>query len=1066
MRLKSTTLALGFILGSLSAQAQVYRTPDISPDGKTIAFSYQGDIWTISANGGTANRLTIHEAYEGYPKFSPDGKNIAFSGDRFGNDDIYVIPVEGGLPKRLTFHSSPDMVSSWKGKDIVFSTAREYRQIERPLEVYEISSKGGTESRVLDAVGFDPIYSPSGRFLAFVRGDINPVFREDYKGPSNREIWIYDTKNKTYSKLDLFNTNDVFPQWAGENTLLFMSSESGMYNLYSLALDANGKASGKPNKLTSVKGHSIRYFSASGNGKHIVFTQADGMYTMSFENGKATNPVKLNVSIRADERFDPTEQKTFRTGAGKLAVSPNGKQIAFEIRGEIFVSEADKDKSRSVNVTDSPYRDTDPAWLNDSVLVFVSDRMDSNFDLYAVQSADKNEADLFKTLKRKVVRITDTKVDESNPVISNDGKRIAVQRGRGTLTVAEISSDLKLKKEKDLIDGWATPSGVTWSPDDQWLAYSIEDLEFNEEIFIRPSDGSGKPVNVTMHPRGDYSPFWNADGSKLAFISARNNRNYDIWFVWLKKEDYERTKTDWDEFEAPKKDDKSKKKGVEPVTIDFDGIHERLVQVTSASGDESNPIISPDGETIYFTAESTESGGNDIYSVKWDGKKLKEVTKGGQNPGGLQLDKDGKTIWFTKRGGSINKLDIKSDKTESISYVAKMTVDFKAERTQIFDEAWRTIRDGFYDPNYHGYDWDALGKKYRELAINASTNVDFAEIFNLMLGELNASHMRFTSPERAETQREQTGLLGVELDPEKDGMKVVRVIPNTPADKSVSKLEMGDVITALDGQKVSTGSNFYAMLSGKVDEKIVLSVRGKDKKEREVVIRPTGSVRQDMYQEWVNDRKALVEKYSKGRLGYIHIQGMNMPSFEVFERELTAAGYGKEGIVIDVRYNGGGFTTDYLMTVLNYKQHAYTIPRGAAKDLEKEKLKFRDYYPTGERLVFAAWTRPSIALCNEGSYSNAEIFSHAYKTLGIGTLVGQPTNGSVISTGGKGLIDGSFVRLPFRGWYTKATDQNQELGPAVPDILVENEPNWISTGNDAQLKRSVDELLKQIDEKK
>ncbi|MEA5559538.1 S41 family peptidase, partial [Nodularia spumigena] len=212
----------------------------------------------------------------------------------------------------------------------------------------------------------------------------------------------------------------------------------------------------------------------------------------------------------------------------------------------------------------------------------------------------------------------------------------------------------------------------------------------------------------------------------------------------------------------------------------------------------------------------------------------------------------------------------------------------------------------------------------------------------------------------------------------------------------------------------------YTLLSGKVDERTVLSVRGKDKKEREVVIRPVSNVRQDLYEEWVSERKKLVEKYSNGRLGYIHIQGMNMPSFEVFERELTASGYGKEGLVIDVRYNGGGSTTDYLMAVLNYKQHAYTIPRGAVKDLEKEKSKFREYYPLGERLVFSAWTKPSIALCNEGSYSNAEIFSHAYKQLGIGKLVG------------------------------------------IPDVLVDNDPDWISTGNDAQLKRAVDELLKDL----
>ncbi|WP_431217705.1 S41 family peptidase [Puia sp. P3] len=293
-------------------------------------------------------------------------------------------------------------------------------------------------------------------------------------------------------------------------------------------------------------------------------------------------------------------------------------------------------------------------------------------------------------------------------------------------------------------------------------------------------------------------------------------------------------------------------------------------------------------------------------------------------------------------------------------------------------------------------------------------------------------------------------------------MKVTHVIPNSPADKHLSKLSTGDIITAVNGEPVRAEDNFYSLLNGLSDEKILLSVQSADGKTKEVPIRPKASLRDDLYEEWVDQRKKLVEKWSGGKLGYIHIRGMDFPSFEVVEREFTAAGFGKEGLVIDVRYNGGGSTTDYLMTILNYKQHAYTIPRGASDNLEKDKKKFRDYYPIGERLVYAAWTKPSIALCNEGSYSNAEIFSHAYKTLGIGKLVGTPTNGSVISTGGKQLMDGSFVRLPGRGWYVKSTDRNEELGPCIPDIQVENQPDWIARDTDDQLKAAVDELLKEL----
>lgn len=1060
------------------------RFPSLNNNGSLIAFSYQGDIWTVPSSGGKATRLTIHEAYEAYPKFSPDGKQIVFSGNRYGNNDIFIIPTEGGTPKRLTYHSAQDNISSWTNDgNILFSTNREFNQIERPFEVYAISSSGGTEYRILDAMGFEPVASPDGRFIAFVRGDINPVFREEYRGSSNRDIWLYDTKTKNYFKLVGFETNDINPQWSDSRTLFFLSSNTGKYNLYKIKIDDNGKGIGKPEQLTNYKDHSIRYLSLSNDGTTLVFERGKNIYISKTSD---IEPKELNIIISADDRFDPIEYKTFSNNLTEYSISPNGKYIAFSVRGEIFVKEVDKEKSRSVNLSNSPYRDNNVAWLNDTILVFTSDRNDNNYDLYLVKSADKQQPNLFKSLKHEIIRITKTDEDESDPVISNDGKKIAYIRGKDTrqLVVSEISTDGKLTNEKILTDSWATPSGVKWSPDDKWLAYSMEDLYFNEEVYIHSADNSKKPVNVSMHPRGDSNPFWSADGSKLGFLSSRSGSNSitgglsftrDVWFVWLKKDDWEKTKSDWEEKEpsttSEKKDEKPKdaKKDepkVKPIQIDFDNIHERLVQVTNFPGDESNLIISKDGETFFYVGNSsTAKGGRDLYSIKWDGKELKELTKGGSNPNSVQMDKEGKFLYFTKTGGSLTRYEIKTDKSEALPYSAKIKIDYTAERKQIFDEAWRTIRDGFYDPQFHGKNWNSLKKKYEELCLIASTPNDFRDMFNNMLGELNSSHMGFTSADRIETQKDQTGLLGVELFPTNEGMKIQRVIPNSPADKSSSKLNEGEIIIAIDGNPFNQDENFYQYLTNKVDEKVLVTVKSKDGKEREIAIRPINDTHQLLYKEWVDNRKKLVDKYSNGRLGYIHIQGMNYPSFETFERELTAAGEGKEGLVIDVRYNGGGSTTDYLMTILNYKQHAYTIPRGASKDLEKDKLKFRNYYPTGERLVFAAWLKPSIALCNEGSYSNAEIFSHAYKTLGIGKLVGYPTNGSVISTGGKQLIDGSFVRMPFRGWFTKATDKNQELGPAVPDIIVENSVNWLATGEDEQLKKACEELLKQIDKK-
>jgi C-terminal processing protease CtpA/Prc len=312
-----------------------------------------------------------------------------------------------------------------------------------------------------------------------------------------------------------------------------------------------------------------------------------------------------------------------------------------------------------------------------------------------------------------------------------------------------------------------------------------------------------------------------------------------------------------------------------------------------------------------------------------------------------------------------------------------------------------------------------------------------------------------------ETQSQKSGLLGLEGLNTETGFKLTRVVPNSPLVKASNPIQVGDVIVSVDREPVQADANFFSLLADKVDDEVLLEVtRGEETFES--IVWPTGSLSSENYDAWVERRRELVDQYSNNRLGYLHIRSMGWESFERFETELVAAGYGKEGIVIDVRYNGGGWTTDYLMAVLNVKPHSYTIPRGAASNLEKEHLNFKDNYPS-DRLPLAYSTKPSIALCNESSYSNAEIFSHAYKALELGTLVGQPTFGAVISTGSYGLVDGSNVRMPGRGWFVKGTETGMEHHPAVPDILVENPPAYKARGVDPQVKRAVEELLKQLE---
>jgi Tol biopolymer transport system component len=456
-------------------------------------------------------------------------------------------------------------------------------------------------------------------------------------------------------------------------------------------------------------------------------------------NTNSGEPQKVDINISADYRFDPIEYKSESSGATEYAVSPNGKLLAFVVHGDVFIKETDKEESRSKNLTNDPAaRDQMVTFLNDSTLIFVSDKYEQK-DLFLVRSADPEQSDLFKSLKHEIVRITNTEGEEQRPVVSPDFKKIAYIVDRGRLIVADISTEGDLSNSTTLLDGWDFPGAIAWSPDSKWLAYQLSDLYFNSEIYIHAADGSKEPVNVSMHPRADYNPFWSKDGTKLGFTSQRNNSNYDVWFTWLKKEDWEKTKEDWkekdeevDKNKDKKKDDENgeEKDEVEPIEIDFENIHRRLTQVTSMTGDESNFVITNDGETFLFTGDSKTDKGTDLYSVKWDGTELKVVMGGGKSPYSFYLDPDGKYMYFMRNTGTIGRYDVAGSTDETLPYKADYIIDYYAEQDQVFDEAWRALNLNFYDPNFHGRDFEALKAKYKPWAMKASTKPDFQVIWD------------------------------------------------------------------------------------------------------------------------------------------------------------------------------------------------------------------------------------------------------------------------------------------------------------------------------------------------
>lgn len=1059
---KLSLLLLALVMSFPSFAQEIIRHPAISPDGNSIVYSWQGDIWhmDLESDSQIPNRLTIHEAYDSGPVFNDDGSAIAFSSSRFGNSDIFKMGLPNGNVEQITYRSSGDQLTDWSGSTLLFTTERDFNAVEWDPEVHAVSENGGTPSRASDAFAEFATMSPNGQYIAMVRGSCR-IAREAYRGAANLDIWLMNTETGEYTQLTTYNGNDYMPRWVDDSTLRFISARSGRYNILEMTIDANGEST-IGDQLTSEDEFGIRHFDVATDGSMIYTSGGRLVHVESDGSAMDLEPVH-----NGDFRFDPVVYESKSSGLSGFAVTPDGNESALEIDGEIFVTHNEEESSKTKNVSRHGFRDRNAVWINDSTLVFTSDRS-GNYEIYMAVSSDENKTSLVETLKRDVTQLTSTDADESGVTISPDGSKISYVSGTEWI-IADISAEDGIENgEVWHEEYWNLPADVAWSPDSKWIAYSQTNLYFNDEIFIRSADGDTDPVNVSMHPKGDGSPVWSPDGKMLAFISERNGMNYDIWMAWLTEEDWDKTQQDreeglyFSEEGAESEDNENGEESAVEVMIDLDNIHNRLVQLTDDSGSEYSPAFNGKSDHVYFVSSSIGSSSSELYKVKTDGSDLAQVTSNGASPSGLKLAGGDHHLFYVSNG-QLTMLDTESDSPTSVAFSASYKRDFEAEKRQMFDEAWSILNRGFYDPDFHGQDFVALREQYEPLAMATSTLTDFRFVFNLMLGQLNASHMGMYGGDRDETQDMQTGLLGAELRPhDSGGVEVTRVITGTPADRDQSKLYEGDIITHVNGSELIEGDNVYRHFERTEDEEVLLNVESADGDEREVVIRPAGSIGNQLYEQWIAERRELTEEYSDGRLGYIHIRGMNMPSFERFERELMASGYEKDGIVIDVRYNGGGWTTDYLMAVLNVDQHAYTIPRGAVEgDLEANKENFREYYPYSERLPLSAWTKPSVALANESSYSNAEIFSHAYKNLGIGDLVGVETFGAVISTGGAGLIDGSYVRLPFRGWYVKNSDQNMDFSGAVPDHEVHNAPDY-RTGEDTQLREAVNVLLNQL----
>lgn len=1127
----------GAIVGSAAAERVVFaRYLALSPDGKTLAFAWAGDVWTVPSSGGTARRLTINPARDGYPVWSPDGTLLAFASDRHGAPNVFVMTCEGGDIRRVTFSDNAEIPTAFTpdGQHIYFHARKRGEPGWEP-RMYCVATAGGQSWRVSEAGGSFARPSPDGRQLAFTRG-VSPWWRTGYRGSANWDVWLHDLETGEFTQLTDFDGTDMHPCWDARGTgVYFLSDREDTHNVWYQPVrggrGSGGERGGPARRITNVTGDRVRDFTVSADGRRLAYTQWDKIFVASLPRGAAQ---EIEVTAASDTARNAIELKTQTGGASEAEASPDGKEVALVARGEIFVIKTEPDRPTR-RVTGSAARDWHVTWSPDGkALYFVSDR-EGQEDIYRATSGDDPPQALSDSLRFRIERVTDNAETELAPQVSPDGDRLSFVRGRGNLCVRDLSSGA----ERVLLEGW-NPPNVRWSPDGKWIAYAVEDEEYNPDVWIVPADGSAAAVNISRHPDRDGNPQWSADGQVLAFTSRRGGMDTDLYVVFLSEELNEKSSADLDEYfkqagekvkkheppkdvvasgeivlgtppapvaqpdeeppaeaegpaeagededaereeqsidqrlrallkeflEGPKEEKPAKEEEeeeAEEYEYDLESAYRRLRRVTGLPADQKSFALAPAGDLLVFS--SSHEGSARLFSVKWNGQDRKRILSAGVRS--LRWTPNGKRLFYLK-GGKPGSCSASGGDSKTHDFRAKLAIVHRAEAEQKFDEAARMIGRRFYHPTLKGLDWPALTEKYRALALQTHTCDEFDTIFNLLLGELNGSHLGMSGP--GDRSVERVGYLGCELDPgyPGPGFKIARITPRSPADRDESRLTAGDVLLRVNGVAVGPDAPLDRALIDTVDDQIIVEYLPSDGTPRptaesdaaegeraseELVIRPIsyGSFSRLCYEDWVESNRRYVEEQSNGRVAYLHIAGMGERQFHVFERDLYAAAHGKDGLIIDVRNNGGGWTADWVMAVLSVRRHAYTVGRGG-----------KPGYPQ-DRLIFYAWTKPAAMMCNQCSFSNAEIVSHAFKNLGRGPLVGTTTFGAVISTGVYHLIDGTDVRMPFRGWYTLPDEVDMENHGAVPDVQVPRGPDAEAHGLHPQLDAAIAAALAQLD---
>lgn len=889
MRFFLTSLALLFTAGCAIAQNNPLwmRYPSISPDGKTIAFGYKGDIYKVDAAGGTAVPLTLHEAQDMMPVWSHDGKYIAFASDRYGNFDVFIMPATGGSPTRVTYNSAADFPFDFSvgDKQIIFGSGRNIQannvRFYSPRLFQNLYSANITGGRpvLLSGAGMDRAhYNSKGTQLVFEdRKGYEDAWRKHHTSSVTRDIWIMDVKSKQYKKVSDFEGEDREPVFSSDdNSIYYLSEKNGNQNIYKKSLGSSAES-----QLSQFKTNPVRHLSISKNNT-LCFTNDGEIYTMP----PGGTPQKVAIQIFNDGRQNVEKNVAVTGNVREFALSPNGKEIAFVTRGEVFVTSVDGTQTK--RITNTPQQERMIQWAPDGkTLIYAAERND-NWDIYTATIDRKGEPYFYASTVLKEEPLIATAAEEFLPKYSPDGKEVAYLENRNLLKVYNIAT----KQSRTVIPAGRNYSysdgdiDFSWSPDSKYILADDEYFGFGgAHIGVLKADGTGSIIHPVNSGFGEDNPKWGLNGKLLTWLNNREgrrslafqgNREVDIYAAFLDQAAFDEFKLAKDDYAlllekngTDKKDTTSKKDTAKinlakPAnwTPDFVGIENRKVRLTINSASISDYVITSDAAKVYYLASFEK--GYDLWVTEPRTHDTKILAKLGGSPSGIEMSKDGKSVFVTNNGNLL-KID-DAGKSTPINIAAEMVLDAAKERAYIFDHCWRQVKEKFYDPTIHGIDWKMYKNTYAKFLPHISNNYDFQELLSEMLGELNASHTggRYT-PQTTNTDA--TAALGLLYDETftGNGLKVAEVIAGGPADKATGKIKAGDIIEMIDGEAITDTEDWSKLLNRKTGKNTLLKVYDPKSNNRfEETIKPVSFADEAglMYKRWTLMMFNMVDKLS------------------------------------------------------------------------------------------------------------------------------------------------------------------------------------------------------------